>query len=321
MLDFQGEVERLLNVPDKPLNIGMFQIKRVNIAMKDAALMPNPRKLWLSLWFENECCCLFADANTGKSVYATQIATELAKTDKVCYFDFELSEKQFQLRYSDEQGNLFTFPENLYIVRINPDVYQASSDFEGAVMSDIEDIVKSMGFKIIIVDNLTWLCNSSEKGDSAGVLMQRLIGLKRTYGLSELIIAHTPKRPLCNPISQNDLAGSKKLMNFFDSSFAVGKSIKGENIRYVKQVKVRNCGCEYGADNVISCHLEKGSDNFTRFVSDGFSDESAHLIEPKHDRGSKIEQVKKMYAEGTTMKEISDTLHISIGSVSAYLKN
>lgn len=39
--------------------------------------------------------------------------------------------------------------------------------------------------------------------------MQRLMKLKLQYEWSILILAHTPKRPLSNPITQNDLAGSK----------------------------------------------------------------------------------------------------------------
>ena len=38
----------------------------------------------------------------------------------VLYLDFELSEKQFQLRYTDEYGKPYTFPERLYRVSLVP---------------------------------------------------------------------------------------------------------------------------------------------------------------------------------------------------------
>lgn len=56
--------------------------------------------------------------------------------------------------------------------------------------------------------------------------MMKLMNLKKQYGWSLLVIAHTPKRNLSSPITQNDLAGSKKLYNFFDSVVAIGKSAK-----------------------------------------------------------------------------------------------
>ena len=44
-------------------------------------------------------------------------------------------------------------------------------------------------------------------------------------------------------ITSNDLAGSKRLYNFFDSVFAIGKSAQDGGLRYVKQLKVRYGTC------------------------------------------------------------------------------
>jgi len=130
-------------------------------------------------------------------------------------------------------------------------------DFETNVIRNIELVAISENAKIIIIDNLTYLCNSSEKGDLAGMLMMELMEMKRKLGVSLLILAHTPKRPLTNPITQNDLAGSKKLYNFFDSVFAIGKSARDGNLRYVKQIKVRYGEYDYDSDNVLVFELKK----------------------------------------------------------------
>lgn len=105
--------------------------------ISEAALRPNPDALWLSLWYEGEVCCLFSDSNLGKSIYAVQIATRIAETKKVLYFDFELSDKQFQLRYTDEQGNLNVFPRgsDRFVVQV---AYQR----EGIKLVFFEDIYK-----------------------------------------------------------------------------------------------------------------------------------------------------------------------------------
>ena len=299
--------------------IGIFTVKTANRTIREAALRPNPDALWLTLWYEGEVCCLFSDSNLGKSIYAVQIATSIAKKQKVLYFDFELSDKQFQLRYSDEANNLNQFPDNLYRVEINRDSLDAVN-FEEAVIGNIEQTAIKLGAKVLIIDNLTYLCVASEKGDAAGTLMLRLMALKRKYGLSMLILAHTPKRCLSNPITQNDLAGSKKLYNFFDSVFAIGKSAKNSSVRYIKQLKVRYGNYTYDADNVIVCVIEKVG-TFLQFVDIGYAVEKEHLKEPSEkDSTQEKETIKRMVAEGKTYRVIASEFGVTLGKVQRALK-
>lgn len=302
-----------------PEQIGMLTIKTANRTIREAALRPNPDALYLTLWYEGEVCCLFSDSNLGKSILAMQIAAQIAKTRKVLYFDFELSDKQFQLRYSDEQGNLNKFPENLYRVEINRESLDVSN-FEEAIIGNIEQAALMTVAKVLIIDNLTYLCIASEKGDAAGALMFRLMALKKKHGLSMLILAHTPKRCLSNPITQNDLAGSKKLYNFFDSVFAIGKSAKDNNLRYIKQLKVRYGNYTYDSDNVIVSAIEKVG-AFLQFVNIGYATEKEHLKEfTDKDRAEAINEVKRLSSEGKSQREIARALNLSLGCVNKYLK-
>lgn len=302
-----------------PEQIGMLTIKTANRTIREAALRPNPDALYLTLWYEGEVCCLFSDSNLGKSILAMQIAAQIAKTRKVLYFDFELSDKQFQLRYSDEQGNLNKFPENLYRVEINRESLDVSN-FEEAIIGNIEQAALMTGAKVLIIDNLTYLCIASEKGDAAGALMFRLMALKKKHSLSMLILAHTPKRCLSNPITQNDLAGSKKLYNFFDSVFAIGKSAKDNNLRYIKQLKVRYGNYTYDSDNVIVSAIEKVG-AFLQFVNIGYATEKEHLKEfTDKDRAEAINEVKRLSSEGKSQREIAKALNLSLGCVNKYLK-
>ena len=150
-----------------PEQVGMLTIKTANRTIKEAALRPNPDALYLTLWYEGEVCCLFSDSNLGKSILAMQIAAQIAAIKKVLYFDFELSDKQFQLRYTDEQGNLNVFPDSLYRVEINRDSLDISN-FEDAIIGNIEQAAIQTGARVLIIDNLTYLCIASEKGDAAG---------------------------------------------------------------------------------------------------------------------------------------------------------
>ena len=302
-----------------PEEIGMLTIKTANRTIREAALRPNPDTLYLTLWYEGEVCCLFSDSNLGKSILAVQIATQIAQTRRVLYFDFELSDKQFQLRYSDEQGNLNVFPDNLYRVEINRESLDVSN-FEDAIIENIEQAALQTDARVVIVDNLTYLCLTSEKGDAAGALMFRLMALKKKHGLSMLILAHTPKRCLSNPITQNDLAGSKKLYNFFDSVFAIGKSAKDSNLRYIKQLKVRYGNYTYDSDNVIVASIEKVG-TFLQFVNIGYATEKEHLKEPTDkERNEQMETVKQLRAAGKTVRDIAKETGLSKSKVGRLLK-
>ena len=302
-----------------PSEIGIFTIKTANQAIREAKQRPNPEDLWLTLWYEGEACCLFADSNLGKSIYAVQIATSIAEKQRVLYFDFELSDKQFQLRYTDEEGNLFQFPNNLYRVEINREAL-GIDNFEDSVILNIEEAAVKTNAKVLIIDNLTYLCIATEKGDLAGSLMMKLMRLKREYGLSILVLAHTPKRPLTNPITQNDLAGSKKLYNFFDSVFAIGKSAKDSNLRYIKQLKVRYGNYTYDMDNVIVCSIEKVG-SFLKFVQIGFAEEREHLKEQtENDITTLIENAKDLRSQGKSIREIASILGVSKSKIDRLLK-
>lgn len=92
----------------------------------------------------------------------------------------------------------------------------------------------------MIIDNIIYLKDETEKAKFALPLMKDLQRLKNKYGLSILALAHTPKRDLSKSITRNDLQGSKMLINFCDSSFSIGESSTDKNIRYLKQIKARN---------------------------------------------------------------------------------
>lgn len=303
----------------KPELSGMLKIKSANEWAREAALRPDPKPLWLSLWYEGEVCCLFADSNLGKSIYAVEIASEIAKTQRVIYFDFELSDKQFQLRYSDDQGNIHCFSDNLLRSEIDPDMI-GEGNFEDEVIADIEGASIQYDCKVLIVDNITYLNSVTEKADAASMLMMRLMQLKKKYGLSILVLAHTPKRPLTSPITQNDLAGSKKLFNFFDSVFAIGRSAKDENLRYIKQVKVRAGAFEYGAENVIVSEIVKEG-SWLHFRNIGYATEREHLKEQTdRDISSFDERVKELREDGKSIREIADSMGVSKSKIDRILK-
>ena len=297
-----------------PISVGMLSIKSANLTLTEASMTANPKQLYGEFWFEHEIGCLFADSNVGKSILAMQIAEDIAKTgETVLYFDFELSEKQFQLRFTDEQGNLHHFPSTLY--RVQPDMNLIASldmPFEDALMANIEQAAMATKAKVLIIDNISILCMQMEKGEDAAMLVQRL----RTLKNSILIIAHTPKRNMSMPITQNDLAGSKKLFNFIDSCFAIGLSAQGGNMRYVKQVKVRNCEMRFGGDNVMVCHVEKIG-TMVQFINMGTDPEHDHLRMVNRDE--QVQEARQLSASGLSIRDIASRMGISKSTVDRML--
>jgi hypothetical protein len=122
------------------------------------------------------------------------------------------------------------------------------------------------------------------------------------------------------PITQNDLAGSKRLMNFFDSAFAIGRSAKDENLRYLKQIKCRYGSFEYDGDNVIVCSIEKVG-TFLQFINQGYSTEREHLKElSDKDANGLVEKVKELISQGKTYRQVASDLGISLAKVQRLLK-
>jgi hypothetical protein len=268
----------------------LFTIHTANTWLKQANLRAIPKMLFGKFWYEGEVCILFADSNLGKSILAVQIANTIstgvsmepfeceAEIQPVLYCDFELTEKQFEARYSIEYENHFEFTDNFYRAELNPDseIPAGFKDFDEYLSASLERSIAQTKAKIIVIDNLTYLRSENERAKDALPLMKHLKALKNRYGLSILALAHTPKRDMTQPITRNDLQGSKMLMNFCDSAFAIGESMADKNLRYLKQIKQRNTGQVYGAGNVCVCQVTKPA-NFLMYQFAGYGTEAGHL--------------------------------------------
>ena len=271
---------------EKPSLTDIFSAMTANETIEAAKTQKNPKKLWKEFWYENEVCCLLADANVGKSILAVQIgnsiAEKLPKDETALYYDFELSKKQFELRYTDDKNkSTFKFSDKFIRVELNADKVRdyceaTKESFDDVIINAIEANIKKFNSKILIVDNLSWLVNMKDTATTAGKLMKRLCELKKEYGASILVLSHTPKRNLGSPLTQNSLSGSKKLTNFFDAMFAVGMSLKDPSLRYIKQIKVRTGEFKYDANHVEICKIEK-SGSFLGFTHIGYSTEEEQL--------------------------------------------
>jgi AAA domain len=306
---------------------GLFKRKPGAQWLGDALEMPPARMLFGEFWHEGELCILFADTNTGKSILGVQICQSIASgtaiggfglqtaPQKVIYFDFELSERQFLTRYAAPDGDRFRSPflfhENFERVEIDPlGEIPDGVLFEDLLYRSLEDEIVLSGAKVVVIDNITFLRSETERAKDALPLMKQLKRLKQALGLSILVLAHTPKRSPYKPLDRNDLQGSKMIISFCDAAFAIGESSRDRRLRYLKQIKERNTPKIYHEDNVPVAEIVR-DENFLRFeFGTEFGKEREHLKQPESDNGELLERVKALRGEGKSFKEISQQLGI-----------
>lgn len=329
--NFKDNLTKDLQLHNEP---SLFQIKTANDWIDEAKKRPIPKMLFGEFWFEGELCILFADTNLGKSILAVQIGDSISSGNETCgmkleaiqqpiiYIDFELSDKQFECRYSKDYNNHFEFNNHFLRAEIEtgtktPVKFKTLEDYQ---YYSIENAVVQHSSKILIIDNITYLRNGTEKANEAVILMHFLNDLKKKYGLSILALAHTPKRDFTKPITKNDLSGSKTLMNFCDSSFAIGESFNASGMRYLKQIKQRFVENIYGIDNVITCAIKKEV-NFLKFEFVNYDNELNHLKEKSfQDITDRNDEIINLKTEGNSNVSIAETLNISEGTVRNVIK-
>ncbi|RYU96820.1 AAA family ATPase [Emticicia agri] len=333
----KAHFEEILQQPEfseeEDENTGLLIIKSANSWIELAANQPNPEMLFDEFWFEGELCILFADTNLGKSILAVQIGNSISKGEAIegfrleakkqmmLYFDFELSAKQFQNRYSIDYQNPYPFDDNFKRIELNPDaIIPDKMSFEEFLSKELEKSIIETNAKVLIVDNLTYLKIETEKAGGALPLMQHLKALKSKYDLSLLVLAHTPKRDVTKPISNNDLLGSKTLISLTDSSFAIGESQRDKGLRYLKQIKVRYNEFTYDAENVAICQIRK-ADNFLQFEWLDTGSEREHLkqVEEK-DRDKRVMEILELKKQGFSIIQIAQTTGLSESGVRKIIK-
>ena len=313
------------------------KIRTARQRMAEAKNQPHIKQLLSMIWQTNELHLLFADTGVGKSILAVAISDAISKGKNlivlvnenqpltVLYYDFELSDRQFRKRYTNDSGEEHIFNKNFYIdnvdfgslINSNPKL-----NFEDLLFQKIENDIRETEAKVLVIDNLTFLkMQSTQETQPALEVMRRLNNLKKEFDLSILVLAHTPKRPLNRPITINDLAGSKHLSNFADSISSIGRSMQGNEIRYIKQIKPsRSAELIYDIDNVITCRLIK-NDCFLSFEFISFNSEFDHLNQEEtgnKETPQKVYDLVKLLKENLTYDVIAVKLGISKGTITKW---
>lgn len=296
-----------------------------------AKKLPNPEPLFGSIWHQGEVGILFSNTGKGKSILGFQLAEAISSGNpilgqetvkqKAIYFDFELSSKAFQQRYTNETGETYKFNENFVRVEIdrNKEFENEEYSFEDLIIESIKHQVEKNNAEVIFIDNITFLSAQNERSKEALALMKLILEVSRKRNLAILLIAHTPKRDIFKPIQLEDLAGSKALSNFTDVVFCIGESIKGSNIRYIKQLKNRNYPIEFHENNVMECEVVK-ENSFLQFKFIDFNTEDEHLKKAISDEIEEIQEILKLKNQGLSNVEIGRRKGVSETAIRRRLK-
>jgi len=305
---------------------GLFRVQTANESIAEAKNQPIPRSLYKHLIYESELIVLFADTGVGKSIFAVQMANEMAKTDKVLYFDLELSDKQFQSRYSENYENEFIFNNNLHRISFERQVkIPDGTSYDRYFIDNLKQTIDNTTAKIVIIDNMTKLISGdTDKASSAKPLMDLLNDLKFDYNLTLILLEHTRKTDNNRPISLNDLQGSKMKANFADACFSIGRSCKNKNTRYIKQLKCRSAEIEYDTENVPIYEIVK-ENSFLHFKFKEYDTEYNHIKQRSRneidtEKAELINKVKEYKNNGLSERDIAVQLSISRHKVRTYLQ-
>jgi RecA-family ATPase len=318
------------------------EMKRLSIRtamqrLKDAKSLPDILPLADVLFQRGELSIFFGDTGLGKSIFAVALADAINKgvsflqLENKCeplsvqYYDFELSDKQFEKRYADDNGNPYPFNNNLFIDNIDLssiDWTDKKIVFEEVLIKKIKSDLKETGAKVLIIDNISFLSTyTAEDTQVALRLMKLLKDLKNEFDISILVLAHTVKKFGIGGASLQDLAGSKQISNFADSVFTIAASKKDPNLRYIKPVKhSRSAEIKFDANNVIICEIQK-EDSFLTFIHKGYGKEIEHLVSLHEDKEEEaIERAKELQEQGKTIREIASEIGYSKSTVGRWLK-
>lgn len=302
----------------------MFEVRTANQVLSDAASQPDPIELFKTLIIEGEIHILFADTGIGKSTLSVQIGIAIAQSfDRdILYLDLELSDKQFEKRYRNNEGIHFTFPERFHRAAYAPLHHAfANSDYDELFISSLLVSIQRTSATVVIIDNMTRVvAGDTDSAKNAIPIMTSLLKLKAEKKITFIILEHNKKVDNWRPICLNDLQGSKMKSNFADAVFTIGRDANDKNIRYIKQLKVRSAELEYDSDNVLICELTKEK-GFLGFKEIGYGNELDLLRTNSPEcKSDKVERAIQLKGEGLSNVAIARELNVSEGAIRKWIK-
>lgn len=223
----------------------------------DFSNVEKPKVLVDGLIYRGEKTLLFSPANSGKTIYAFQVAIETAKkypNCKVVYFNQEMNDNQINNRLYPEGVDVPNdyYPSNLILK-------PSQMNSEAFVKNLLDSIPQNNGEIFVILDNITHLCPKQQSNDATDLVNKLTLiiqnaKIKRNVTVTSLIVAHTVKGH-CELLSERDFNGKSTIYDLVDAAFAIGTT-RDEN-KYIVKLKQRNE--KFSAKHLYIYEIKKGN--------------------------------------------------------------
>lgn len=294
------------------VDTGSFHVASMNECLEKAKLLPPLVVLYPNIVLEGDLCIIFGQSGIGKTIFAMMVAQEIAaKGKRVLYLDFEMSERQLVLRYPTPN-----FAPTFFRAELKPEGVMND------ILQEIERVALENKADVLIIDNITALGQSLDKGAEAGMLMAALNALKKEHGWTLIVLTHVPKRYSgSQPLSLEAIQGSAKLNQLVDDAIGLGVCSKDHSLVYVKQCKWRNGEAELTSDHVAVYERKKEDNGNLGLVFCRYDSEQNLLaIEGDNDHNKIVAEVMDLYRQNYTQQRIANDLGISQSKVSRIIK-
>lgn len=295
------------------VDAGGFHVASMNDCLIKGKSLPPLVLLYPNIVLEGDLCIIFGQSGIGKTIFAMQVAREIAtKGKRVLYADFEMTLRQLCLRY--ESAN---FPPTFFRAEMDKD------NLVDDVLRGIEQAAVANLAEVVFIDNITALSQSLDKGTDAGALMASLNVLKKKYNWTLVVLNHVPKMYSGTvPLSLSAIQGSAKLNQLIDDAVGLAQSQKDKSLVYVKQCKWRNSEVVLDADNVALYERGKNAEGNMCFTFRGYDTEIVHLsTESTNERDELRQRVKELSAHGMRQQDIVKECGITQSKVSRLLNS
>ena len=267
-------------------------IKAEDKTCNDYMNVEKPKALVDGLIYKGESNLFFSPANTGKSIYALQIAIETAKKYPNCnvvYFNQEMSDSQMCNRLFPEGINV---PDDYYPLNLSFKYRQMNSEM--FIKSLLDCIPEGNSEMFVILDNITHLCSSPQSNDATNLINKLSIirqnaQFKRGVTITFLLVSHTLKG-YHELLSEQDCKGKSGIFDIVDAAFAIGKT-RDEN-RYIVKLKQRND--EFSTKRLYIHKIVNGNNDKPYLHMEFIKEEDADIVFPS----------KRSMANSKPMQEI-----------------
>ena len=309
---------------------GALVSQNMEDVMIDALKETDQQKICGDFLKTGDIAIWFAAQKTGKSIFAVQVADAITRgkalfngllpnevgEQKVAYFDFELSKRNYKKRYVDQSNKPYPFSKKNYIRKsIDKDFYEYDKLPE-LVMADLERCIISDNPDVIIIDNITFLsAGGTDDGEKSKAIMQNIKRLKDRHNKTVLVLAHAKKYvDHTRPLSEEDMFGSSMIGNFCTTMVGMRRSASLEKVIYFKQCFDRDIELSFDEKNVILTYIEKTGAmvGFHLHNSDApTSPEAEHLraFKDATNEADSLSEMIRLKKEGKSLRDIAEAIY------------